>query len=225
MKLNVTNLAELPSPADLIFDSLKTAIVDGELHEGETLRQDRIAAMFGVSRIPVREALARLEEQGLVTTQRHKGAVVASLSLAEISELFEFRALLEAEVIRLSIRNISDEALAEAASYAKRFGEEPDSGQWPQLNRLFHTALYKSCDRPYHLQVVSKSIDKVARYLRAQLVLTDGIARARREHDGILQAALARDADRAAELTRAHILGASQSLQRFLREKGLRPAG
>ena len=163
--------------------------------------------------------MARLEEKGLVTTQSHKGAVVASLSLDEISELFEFRALVEGEAIRLAVLNATDETLEEAASYAERFSAEEDSARWAQLNRQFHFALYKPCNRPYYLQVVSQSIDKVARYLRAQLVLTDGIARARREHNAILQAALDRNADLASELTRAHILGASQSLQLFLQQR------
>lgn len=219
LRLNVTNISSMPSPADVIFDALRTAIVEGELQEGETLRQDLIAGMFSVSRIPVREALARLEEQGLVTTQRHKGAVVASLSIEEISELFEFRALVEGEAIRLAVLNATDETLSEAAEYAQRFSSETDTAQWAQLNRQFHFALYKPCNRPYYLQVVSQSIDKVARYLRAQLVLTDGIERARREHNAILQAALDRDADLASELTRAHILGASQSLRLFLQQK------
>ena len=126
LRLNATNLGAMHSPADVIFDALKSAIVEGELQEGETLRQDRIASMFSVSRIPVREALARLEEQGLVTTQRHKGAVVASLSLDEISELFEFRALVEGEAIRLAVLNATDETLEEAASYAERFSVEED---------------------------------------------------------------------------------------------------
>lgn len=216
LKLKTTNLGSMPSPADVIFDALREAIVEGELKEGETLRQDHIANLFNVSRIPVREALARLEEQGLVTTQRHKGAVVSSLSLEEIAEMFEFRALVEGEVIRHAVNVISDSTLAEAKSFADAFAVEPDSGKWAQLNRLFHYTLYKDCGRPYHLQIVSKALDKIARYLRAQLVLTHGIARARAEHEGILRAAMARDADEAAALTRAHILGASRSLISFL---------
>lgn len=216
LKLKTTDLGSLPSPADVIFESLREAIVEGSLQDGATLRQDHIARMFNVSRIPVREALARLEEQGLVTTQRHKGAVVSSLSLEEIAEMFEFRSLVESEVIRHSIHNITDETLAEAKAYAAAFAAEPDSGRWAVLNRLFHYTLYRDCGRPYHLQVVSQALDKIARYLRAQLVLTQGIERARREHEGILRAAIARDADTAAELTRAHILGASRSLTAFL---------
>jgi DNA-binding GntR family transcriptional regulator len=202
----------MPSPADLIFEALREAIVEGRLKDGETLRQDHIAGLFNVSRIPVREALARLEEQGLVATQRHKGAVVSSLSLAEITEMFEFRALVEGEVIRLSVRNISEASLAEARACADAFETETDSAQWGRLNRLFHYSLYRDCARPYYLAVVSSALDQVSRYLRAQLVLTHGRMRARVEHAGILRAAVDRDAERAAELTRAHILGAGKSL-------------
>lgn len=224
LKLKTTDLGSMPSPADVIFESLREAIVEGSLQDGETLRQDHIARLFNVSRIPVREALARLEEQGLVTTQRHKGAVVSSLSIEEIAEMFEFRSLVEGEVIRHSVRNITDATLAEAKAYADAFAAEPDSGRWATLNRQFHYALYRDCARPYHLQIVSKALDKIARYLRAQLVLTHGIERARREHEGILRAAMARDADAAAELTRAHILGASAALTAFIEAERARPA-
>ncbi len=222
MTLNVkaTNLGVLSSASEVIFGSLREAIVDGALQDGDLLRQDQIATMFNVSRIPVREALARLEEQGLVTNQRYKGAVVSSLSLDEISEMFEFRALLEGELIRQAVANIRPETLDEARRHAEDFATETDSARWAPLNRQFHYTLYKDCDRPYHLQVASSALDKVGRYLRAQLVLTDGFLRARTEHAGILNAAFARDAEKAAELTRAHILGASRSLTTFLqREK------
>ncbi len=221
MSLNVkaADLGAMPSPADLIFEALREAIVEGSLQDGETLRQHQIAGMFNVSRIPVREALARLEEHGLVTTRRHKGAVVSSLSLEEITELFEFRALVEGEMIRRSVERIRPETLDEATRYAEAFACETDSSQWARLNRLFHYTLYRDCERPFHLQVVSSMLDKVGRYLRAQLILTDGIERARREHDGILRAALARDVDQAVLLTRAHILGASRSLVAFLQDQ------
>ncbi|MFN0116181.1 MAG: GntR family transcriptional regulator [Paracoccaceae bacterium] len=217
LKLKATDLGALPSPAEVIFAALREAIVEGELKDGDVLRQDQIAQMFNVSRIPVREALARLEEQGLVTTQRHKGAVVSSLSLDEIAEMFEFRALIESEVIRRSVGSIREETLDEARRCAAEFASETDSGKWAQLNRQFHYTLYRDGAQPFHLHVVSGALDKIGRYLRAQLVLTDGIARARREHQGILQAAIDRDADRAADLTRAHILGASAALIAFLR--------
>ena len=219
LNLKATNLAVMSSASEVIFASLREAIVDGALQDGDLLRQDQIATMFNVSRIPVREALARLEEQGLVTNQRYKGAVVSSLSLDEITEMFEFRALLEGELIRQAVANIRPETLDEARQHAENFSTETDSARWGPLNRQFHYTLYKDCDRPYHLQVASNALDKVGRYLRAQLVLTHGFSRAQTEHAGILQAAIELNGEKAAELTRAHILGASKSLVTFLKEQ------
>jgi DNA-binding GntR family transcriptional regulator len=221
LKLKTTDIGRAASAADLILDSLREAIVHGEMRDGEVLRQDQIASLFNVSRIPVREALARLEALGLVTNQRYKGAVVASLSLDEIAETFEFRALIEPEVLRLAVAKMSDASLDEASRHREAFADESNPERWAQLNRAFHYALYRDANRPYHLQIVSSALDKVGRYLKAQLALTDGMEQARLEHAAILDACLARDGDRAAELTRRHILDASHSLIAFLkRERG-----
>lgn len=216
VKLKATDIGLMASASDLIFEALREAIAQGDVKEGEALRQDHIARLFNVSRIPVREALTRLEEQGLVSTQRYRGAVVSTLSIHEIREIFEFRALLEPEVLRHSVARMSDEALAQAKSFAAAFATEPDGARWGELNRRFHYALYEASNRPYHLQTISTALDRVDRYSRAQLILTDGMARARREHEAILQACVERDADAAAELTKQHILGASDSLIDFL---------
>jgi DNA-binding GntR family transcriptional regulator len=93
---------------------------------------------------------------------------------------------------------ITDEALETAKRFAHAFSTEQDSSHWGELNRSFHYSLYEPAQRPYYLQTISAALDRVARYLRAQLVLTDGMARARREHEGILQACIERDAEKAA---------------------------
>lgn len=216
MKLKATDIGRMASASELIFRAIREGIADGSIPEGEALRQDHIARLFNVSRIPVREALARLEEQGLVTTQRYRGAVVSSLSIEEVREIFEFRAVLEPHVIRESVANMRPDTLERARAHCEAFATEPDSAEWGALNRAFHYSLYSDAGRPYFLGVIEAALHRVDRYLRAQLVLTDGMATARREHSAILQACLAGDAGRAAELTRDHIIGASRSLIAFL---------
>ena len=81
MKLQPIDISKTASAASIVFESLRKAIIEGELVEGTPLRQDEIARLFNTSRIPVREAISRLEEKGLVTSQRFKGAVVAGLDL------------------------------------------------------------------------------------------------------------------------------------------------
>ena len=86
MKFAAVDVRQAASAADIVYESLRKAIIEGALAEGESLRQEEIAQMFNTSRIPVREALSRLEQHGLITTQRYKGAVVAGLSIEEISK-------------------------------------------------------------------------------------------------------------------------------------------
>ena len=103
MKLNSVDISKTASASSIVFEALRKAIIEGDVKEGEPLRQDEIARLFNTSRIPVREAISRLEEQGLVKTQRYKGAVVSGLSATEAEEIFDFRALIEPEVIRRAV--------------------------------------------------------------------------------------------------------------------------
>lgn len=218
LKLRAFDLGKQASSADVIYDALRDAIIRGEIPEGEALRQDSIAQMFNVSRIPVREAMQRLEAQGLVISERYKGVVVASLSYEQINEIFQFRALVEPAVIEMAVPHMSDEALMLAQRYCDEFGAETDPVRWGDLNRLFHTSLYLDCNKPYYLSVVDKTNDLVERYVRLVLYLTQGMRNAIAEHQAILDACKARDAKQAAELTRQHILDASVTLVSYLRD-------
>lgn len=180
MKLDAVDVRQAASAADIVYEALRKAIIEGDLAEGENLRQDHIAQMFNTSRIPVREALSRLEQHGLITTERYKGAVVAGLSIEEIEEIFEFRALIEAEVIRLAVPSLDRRTLDLARQHCEEFEQEENSDRWGEINRNFHYSLYEAARRPYYLQIVRASLDRIDRYLRAQLTLTSGVARAPR---------------------------------------------
>ena len=219
-KFQAVDIGRSASAATIIFNALRKAIIEGDLTDGEPLRQDEIARSFNTSRIPVREALTMLEQQGLVKTERYKGAVVAALSMQEASEIFDFRALLEAEVIRKAVPGMTPEVLDTAQDYLERFGRASDPMDYGDLNRGFHSTLYRAGGRPYHLQVIENSMDRIDRYLRAQLVLSDGMARADREHREILEACRKGDADRAAQLTAEHILGAKATLEEHILAPG-----
>jgi len=224
LRLRAVDLGRMASSSDVIYDALRDAIIRGEIPEGENLRQDSVAQMFNVSRIPVREALKRLETQGLVTSARYKGVVVASMSVPEIEEIFEFRTLIEPTVIEHAVPRMSQATLAEARRHCEAFAAETDPSRWGDLNRAFHTALYRDSGRPYYLSVIDKTSDRVERYVRAQLDLTHGMKRARADHQAILDACLRRDAKAAGRLTREHIVNASKTLIAFLRDHAKKSA-
>lgn len=216
MKLKAMDISATASASSIVFDALRKAIIEGQMEEGEPLRQDEIARLFNTSRIPVREAISRLEEQGLVRTQRYKGAVVAGLSPQEAQEVFDLRALIEPEIIRNAVPNMSAELLEKAREKCAAFSASPDPMAWGDLNRAFHETLYSASTLKFFIEVADNAIDRVERQIRAQLVLSNGMERAGREHLAILEACEKGDADLAARLTREHILGAKTSLMEHL---------
>lgn len=206
------------SASDHVAQSLKKAIVEGLLPAGQLLRQDEIASHFHVSKIPVREALKHLEAKGLVSFERHRGAVVAALSSSEINEYMDIRALLEARAARLSAAAISEALIGEARRYLEQFAEATDATRWGELNWLFHSTLYGAAGRPILLAEIRSLYNKVERYVRALLSVTNEMPKTQREHAEILDAFARRDPDAAAELTRAHVLDAGASLVSHLDE-------
>jgi len=217
LKFQSVDIGKTASAATIIFRSLRKSIIEGDLSDGEPLRQDEIARAFNTSRIPVREAIAMMEHQGLVKAIRYKGAVVACLSMQEADEIFDFRCLLEPEVIRAAVPKMTPEILSNARGFLEKFAAAQDPMEYGDLNRLFHSTLYGASGMPYHISVIENSMDRIDRHLRAQLVMTDGIERSSQEHLAILQACETGDADQAASLTYAHIHDAKVSLQEKLR--------
>jgi len=200
-------------------DAIRERILRGRYPEGEPLRQDAIGVELGVSRIPVREALRQLEAEGLVTFNPHRGAVVSTLSLKQIRELFELRAEIEGDLIRRAVPHMKPEDHARADEILDAYEAALRSGQvavWGALNWQFHSTLYAPADRVLTMSIVSKLHHHSDRYLRMQLALTHGETRARHEHRGIAAAARKRDAAKAGRLMREHILGAGRALLAFL---------
>ena len=210
-------------------DAIRERILRGRYPEGEPLRQDAIGVELGVSRIPVREALRQLEAEGLVTFNPHRGAVVSTLSLKQIRELFELRAEVEADLIRRAIPHMKPEDHARADEILDAYDAALRAGQvavWGALNWQFHATLYAPADRVLTMSIVSKLHQHSDRYLRMQLALTHGETRARHEHRAIAAAARKRDAVKAGRLMREHILGAGRALVAFLeREYAKRAVG
>lgn len=212
MPIKAVDISQTASAATIVFETLRKAIVSGELQDGEALRQDDLARMFHTSRIPVREALTRLEHLGLIKAQRFRGAVVAALSRDEASEIFDFRRIVETEVIRRAVPKMTQQDIDTARKYLTAFSDSLDPMKWGDLNRQFHETIYRASALPYHLSIIDNAMDRVDRYLRAQLLMTDGMDRANSEHLGILEACEAGDAERAAHLTGLHVSGAKDSL-------------
>jgi DNA-binding GntR family transcriptional regulator len=211
-----TDLGATPSMSEIIAKHLREAIISGQLAEGEPVRQDEVAQAFNVSKIPVREALKRLEAEGLVDFHRNRGALVTRISEPELAQMFEVRVLLEVKAIRLAIPNMTEQHFARAEAICAEFIGEDDVGRWADLNWALHACLYEPARRPYLVGLIRSIHDKVERYLRMQMSLSAGKLRADHEHRDIVAACRARDVELAAQLIEEHINGVCQSLYEHL---------
>jgi DNA-binding GntR family transcriptional regulator len=208
--------------ASMTVEALRERILRGDYPEGEPLRQDALADELGVSRIPVREALRQLEAEGLVSFSPHRGAVVSSLSLDEIDELFELRAEIECDLLRRAIPKMSKEQLDRATDIVDEFQSALDASEatrWGPLNWHFHAALYAPAGRNFTMNVLQKLHHHSDRYFRMQVLLAHGGARANAEHREIANAVRKKDVKMATQLMRAHILGAGQALSALLQQQ------
>jgi DNA-binding GntR family transcriptional regulator len=216
------NLGVAPSASEVIAKHLRDAIISGHFAEDEPIRQDDIAKVFNVSKIPVREALKRLEAEGLVQFQRNKGAVVTRISEPELAQIFEVRVLLEVQAIRLAVPKMTQDHINRALAICDEFMTDDNVGRWAELNWAFHTCLYEAAERPFLLNLIRSIHDKVERYLRLQMSFAEGKLRADQEHREILQACADRDVDKAAELIDHHIIGVCRELYAHLPNESIR---
>ena len=208
--------------ASMTLDAIRDGILHGNYAEGEPLRQDALADDLGVSRIPIREALRQLEAEGLVTFTPHRGAIVSSLSLGEIEEVFELRTTIEPDLLRRALPRLTTYQLDQADEVLDRYAvalRTGDVSKWGELNWQFHASLYAPAERHVTMGIVQRLHQQSDRYLRMQLALTHGETRANEEHRAIAEAARARDAKLACQLVRDHIAGAGRSLLAFLKQQ------
>lgn len=169
-----------------VADALRARILSGDLKPGTWLRQSHIAEEFAVSHIPVREALRQLDSDGLVSIIPHRGAVVCDMSASEFEELIRLRVLLEPELLRAAILNIT----AEEISAARKLLEKADGTQSvPSRSRLhwaFHAALYRPAALPETFGIVERLHGKVDRYLRLEATVMKNFRSSQTEHYSLL---------------------------------------
>ena len=188
------------------YELLLKAIEEGDLPPGSRLREAELAERFAISRTPVREALNRLEAQGLVTHEPHQGAKVASLDYSQITELYFVRELLEGNAARLAAIQATGpeiEILQEMVLHDKALCNQPAA--LARNNRMFHRQVY-CCAR-------NRFLNQMLENMRLSLILLAGTtlgtpergAQSVEEHEAIVSAIRAHDPDAAEEAARQHI--------------------
>lgn len=199
------------SKSDMVTDALRELITDGQISPGTPLRQRQLAEQFDVSYTPVREALRRLESEGLVVTDVHRGASVSQAESDELEENFRILAALESLAGSIAVTKMTDEDMAEIEDlYQQVAACGPDDGQLAELNRRFHFRVYECARSPMLLllmRLLWRSFSQGPQHGRPHRESVE-------QHAHLLEALKNRDEEQVASIIRNHVLGSIPYLRR-----------
>jgi DNA-binding GntR family transcriptional regulator len=197
-----------------VYEQIKTAILSGHMNPGEKLTEEHLAKTLGVSRTPIREALHKLESEGLITVRKKRGFVVSRDSKEEVEELFELRSVLEGYALRIIAQSISEETLDQLKGFiqnaedALRQKRIENVFKW---NTRFHDTLHELVANKTRLHRLIVNMRKyVLRHRKDTLRYPDGGKRAIEGHRKIILALRLRDPDLCERVMREHIREAKQ---------------
>lgn len=202
---------EQPRPTTLAEDlrrQLADEILEGRLYPGVRLDEQELAARFGVSRTPVREALRQLAATGLVQERPRKGVVVATVTPERMNEMFEVMGELEASCARFAaLRMTAKERrnLAELHARGNGLAQSGDPAAYDGFNTEFHSAIYAGAHNSFLEETARAMRQRVRPFRRAQFRLVGRLDDSWAEHDAVVRAILRGDAEGAYYAMRAHV--------------------
>jgi DNA-binding GntR family transcriptional regulator len=200
------------SRADFVYDSLRDAIWEGRLAHGERIREEEIASLLGVSRTPVREALQRLQQRGLLVVGPGRGLMVAELSKQQVFELYAMREILEGSAARFAARHANETEVEILYRLQQELAESKgDALTLVKLNRRFHQAIYEAAHNQYLLDALDSLNDSLALLHNITFRAPSRRADTDEEHRRIVEAIEKRDPDTAEKVAREHIRQAQRT--------------
>ena len=208
---------------DVVFQTLRTAILKGDLKPGERLMELQLASKLGVSRTPIREAIRMLEQEGLARTIPRKGAEVAGMPEKDMEDVLQIRCVLEELAARLSCQNITDEEMRELKIAMVAFEEKTREGNVVELAKAdvtFHDIIYRAADNPKLLVLLNNLREQMYRY-RTEYMKDDRIHPVLiREHKEMVKALESRDQELVAREVRQHLRNQEEVMKKIIRDQG-----
>ncbi|HET7627757.1 MAG TPA: GntR family transcriptional regulator [Bacillales bacterium] len=199
-----------------VCNVLRKAILQGDFAPGERLIQEDLAKALGVSRMPVREALRRLETEGLIKLMPHRGAIVKSLNAEDVDEIYSLRAELEKLAASKSVDKMKEEDIAELEQLVEDMNAMDDLEQFVEANIEFHRLLMKYCEWERLLSFIETLWNGFPQ--QTPHMLTGQVDLSKQEHEEILWAVKERDAAKASKLLANHISRTGKSLMESIRQ-------
>ncbi len=205
-----------------VYNYLRDCILSGKFRQSERLNQDEIANQLGVSRMPVREAIKRLDNEGLVVSRPHRGAIVTTLGPDAVLELFEMRGALEGLAVSLAIQSMGQESLEEFFGHLEQQLQRLDQAKsnpslWIQRHEEFHDYICQAANRPHLAASIRKLRQNLAPHIRLYLSAYKHTEMAGFDHRSLLEAMKCGDPVRAEVMMREHVLSAANGVIAFLR--------
>jgi DNA-binding GntR family transcriptional regulator len=198
----------LSSAADQVANALRLAILNGEFGPGQAVPQEEIAARFGVSRIPVRDAMNLLQAEGLLHIVPSKGSFVANPTPNEIRETYEIRVLLEVEALRLALRYHNVQSLARAERWLCEFELGTEPARLGEFDREFHAALYAPANQEKLFGLIDSLRTLTNRGYYLQMSAPTHLKQCRIAHREIFESCQKRKLRAAKDGLRRHLLAA-----------------
>jgi DNA-binding GntR family transcriptional regulator len=207
---------EYKAKADLVYEKLRRGILEGAFKPGDKLATDQLASALRVSRMPVREAIKRLQLEGFVNVVPHKEVTVASVTEEHIREVFAVRSVLEGLAASQAARRVRPDDIARLHALWEEMKELVATGDTAgQLakNKQFHEAVYEIAGNKLLQSTASSLFDSIERY---RFRFVSALARPRdilEEHRQLIEAIASQDAERAERLARQHIESTGETLR------------
>ncbi|MDE5747007.1 MAG: GntR family transcriptional regulator [Acetatifactor sp.] len=198
-----------------VFHKLRDDILSGKYEENEELKEVAIGEELGVSRTPVREAFRQLELEGLIQIIPNKGAYVTGITEKDVKDIYMIRSLLEGLCARWATEHITQEQLAEMEEnvYLSQFhAQKGHLEQLAELDNRFHDIMYEACNSKILEHQLKDFHQYVLRVRRKTLASKNRGPKSNEEHEEILQAIKAGDADRAEQLANRHMINAYDNM-------------
>ena len=218
LRMQYAKLPLVPSRAEAILTVLRPDILAGRRKPGERLNLDDLAASFGVSRMPVRDALKQLEAEGLVRIYANRGIEVSSLDASDIRELFGIRIILEQQAIGLAIPNLGRSQLRKMKAMLERMdGLSGRNSDWIDANTQFHEVINQASKWPRLLAMIHTLRANVERYVRLYIRML-GTELPQAQHWAIYEACASQDVEAARSVMAQHLSTTATELLHALQD-------
>ena len=204
-----------PSLTEKVYRHLKELVVKGHISPGGQIFEDQVTKELRVSRTPVREALQRLEFEGLVEVRPHKGTFVTQLNQQSLRDIFEFREAIEGQAARLATERMGEETRSSLEHLLELFGRSvalSDPKLFHEADTLLHRTLVRACGNRKIQQAIDILESQIARTRFLSIIALNRMEKSWHEHEAIIKAVMRRDAREAAEAMRSHIRAVYQNL-------------